>query len=69
MNISRDIVNIWKKKWNSGKVMILIGPRQVGKTTLIKSICESEGDYLFVNGDSQEEKDAGNNSVNGNRSQ
>jgi predicted AAA+ superfamily ATPase len=56
MNISRDIVNIWLKKWNSGKVMILIGPRQVGKTTLIKSICESEGDYLFVNGDSQEDR-------------
>jgi predicted AAA+ superfamily ATPase len=56
MNISRDIINIWQKKWNSGKVMILIGPRQVGKTTLIKSICESEGDYLFVNGDSQEDR-------------
>ncbi len=36
--------------------MILIGPRQVGKTTLIKSICESEGNYMFVNGDSQEDR-------------
>lgn len=41
-------------KWNSGKVLIILGPRQVGKTTLIKKICETKGDYLFINGDDPE---------------
>lgn len=32
------------------KVVLLIGPRQVGKTTLIKTIL-SDREYLFINGD------------------
>jgi len=35
---------------DSGKAIILIGPRQVGKTTLIESILKSKN-YLFLNGD------------------
>lgn len=38
------------KRINSGKAIVVIGPRQVGKTTLIQSILENE-DYLFLNGD------------------
>ena len=38
------------KKINSGKAIILIGPRQVGKTTLIKEVLDSY-DYLFLDGD------------------
>ena len=38
------------KKINSGKAIILVGPRQVGKTTLIKEILNSK-DYLFFDGD------------------
>lgn len=35
-----------------GKVVILLGPRQVGKTTLIKTIAEQSGlDYLFLDAD------------------
>lgn len=34
----------------SGKAIIVIGPRQVGKTTLIKSILQTK-DYLFLDGD------------------
>ncbi len=38
------------KKINSGKAIVLIGPRQVGKTTLIKEILNTR-DYLFFDGD------------------
>lgn len=51
MLIGRSLEHELRSKWNSGKVLILIGPRQVGKTTLIKSLCEAEGDYLLINGD------------------
>lgn len=37
-------------KVDSGKAIVVIGPRQVGKTTLIESILKSK-DYLFLNGD------------------
>ncbi|HMQ08631.1 MAG TPA: ATP-binding protein [Saprospiraceae bacterium] len=43
-------------KWNTNKVLIVIGPRQVGKTTLLKSLCEKEGGYLFINGDDIEDR-------------
>jgi hypothetical protein len=48
--INRIIHKTLNEKINSGKVIILIGPRQVGKTTLIKSILEGK-DYLFLDGD------------------
>ncbi len=38
------------KKIDSGKAIILIGPRQVGKTTLIREILKSH-DYIFFDGD------------------
>ncbi len=38
------------KKINSGKTIVLVGPRQVGKTTLIKEIL-SDKNYLFLDGD------------------
>lgn len=56
MEISRDITTIWMEKWNAGKVLILIGPRQVGKTTLLKNLCDNEGNYLFINGDNSEDR-------------
>lgn len=35
-----------------GKAIIILGPRQVGKTTLVKSIAEvADPDYLYLNGD------------------
>ncbi len=39
-----------KNRINSGKAIVVIGPRQVGKTTLIESILESK-DYLLLDGD------------------
>ena len=38
------------KRINSGKAIILIGPRQVGKTTLIREVLKGH-DYLFFDGD------------------
>ena len=34
-----------------GKVVIVFGPRRVGKTTLLKKYLETEKDYLFVTGE------------------
>lgn len=34
-----------------GKVVIIFGPRRVGKTTLLKKFLEEEKDYLFVTGE------------------
>ena len=47
---SRYLSDIIKKRIGSGKAIIVIGPRQVGKTTLIESILEKE-EYLFLDGD------------------
>jgi uncharacterized protein len=39
-----------EERVNSGKAIVVMGPRQVGKTTLIESILASR-DYLLLNGD------------------
>ncbi len=39
-----------ERRLGSGKAIVVIGPRQVGKTTLIESILETK-DYLLLNGD------------------
>ncbi|MEX2590348.1 MAG: ATP-binding protein, partial [Chitinophagales bacterium] len=38
------------EQFNQGKAIVLIGPRQVGKSTLIKDILEQK-DHLFFDGD------------------
>ena len=48
--IIRAIESKIKAKIGKGKAIIIIGPRQVGKTTLIKSILKDEA-YLFLDGD------------------
>ena len=48
--INRVISTTLNEKISSGKAIILIGPRQVGKTTLIKSVLKDK-DYLFLEGD------------------
>lgn len=40
-----------KKSSHSGKVVIIFGPRRVGKTTLLNKFLESEENYLFVTGE------------------
>lgn len=39
------------KRWGDRKVLIVLGPRQVGKTTLINGICKEKGEFLFLDGD------------------
>ncbi|WP_396168631.1 ATP-binding protein [Flavobacterium sp.] len=48
--IFRDLTSNLKNKLHKGKVIILIGPRQVGKTTLITALLENTV-YLFLDGD------------------
>jgi len=46
----RTIENTIKEKVNSGKAIVVIGARQVGKTTLINEILKGK-DYLFLDAD------------------
>ncbi len=39
-----------ENKLGNGKAIVLVGPRQVGKTSLIRKILENK-DFLFLNGD------------------
>ncbi len=47
---ARTIENTIKEKFNSGKAIIVVGARQVGKTTLLKKILKDK-DYLFLDAD------------------
>ncbi len=54
MYITRDIEKNIVKRLFKGKIIIIYGPRQVGKTTLVKKIIEEWGEnVLFLNGDEQ----------------
>lgn len=46
----RTIENIIKEKINGGKVIVVVGARQVGKTTLLNKILNDK-DYLFLDAD------------------
>lgn len=48
--ILRDLEPNILSKINKGKAIILIGPRQVGKTTLLKSVLENK-QFLFLDAD------------------
>lgn len=50
MIFERTILNNIQEKIGAGKAIVLIGPRQVGKTTLIQKILIDK-DFLFLNGD------------------
>jgi predicted AAA+ superfamily ATPase len=49
--INRTIEKIIIKRWGKGKAIILLGPRQTGKTTLLKKITAEKGSYLFLDCD------------------
>lgn len=50
MKIERILKNTLLEQLNNGKAIVLIGPRQVGKSTLIKDILKQK-DFLFLDGD------------------
>ncbi|MFA6924186.1 MAG: ATP-binding protein [Bacteroidales bacterium] len=49
--IKRILQQVIENKINKGKAIILLGPRQTGKTTLLKIIAEKHKPYLFLDGD------------------
>lgn len=50
--IPRELEKIISARINHGKIIILLGPRQTGKTTLVKKIlAESTRPSLYLNGD------------------
>lgn len=48
--IARDISKNIAEDWTNQKAIVLLGPRQVGKTTLIQKLVENKK-VLFLNGD------------------
>lgn len=49
--ISRTIASEITRRMHSGKAMIILGARQVGKTTLLKQLFEGHEDVLWLSGD------------------
>ena len=50
--IKRALQGALEAKVDYKKAIVVLGPRQVGKTTLISRIAASlNGDYLYINGD------------------
>jgi len=48
--IKRDLEKLIVNRFGKGKAILLIGPRQVGKTTLFNKLLENK-EHLFLNGD------------------
>jgi predicted AAA+ superfamily ATPase len=48
--IKRTLQAVLQGKFNQGKAIVLLGPRQVGKTTLARE-CLSDTTFLFLDGD------------------
>lgn len=51
--VTKDIL----KRLNDGKAVIILGARQVGKTTLLQNIVGDRDDVLFLNGDEPDTKE------------
>lgn len=51
MIIKRKLQDIIEKKLFDGKAILLMGPRQVGKTTLLKELFGGREDIMWLNGD------------------
>jgi predicted AAA+ superfamily ATPase len=49
--IERILAKIIQEQLYTGKVIVLLGARQVGKTTLLKALFDDLPDVLWMNGD------------------
>jgi predicted AAA+ superfamily ATPase len=49
--IPRQLEPVIKRRLGTGKAIIVTGPRQTGKTTLLKKIADEQGGYLLLDGD------------------
>jgi len=49
--IKRKLEATIKSRFNSGKAIVLLGPRQTGKTTLLHKIASDEGEFLLLDCD------------------
>lgn len=49
--INRLLEDQLRSRWRSGKALVVMGPRQVGKTTLLKKLCDEHGSYQLLNAD------------------
>lgn len=49
--VVRELENIIKKRLNTGKAIVILGARQVGKTTLLKTLFGNSNEVLWLNGD------------------
>lgn len=49
--IQRKLEKTIQEKLNKGKAIILMGARQVGKTTLVKDLFKGSGEMIWLNGD------------------
>ena len=55
--IKRQIENIVSSRFFTGKTLVLLGARQVGKTTLLKQIAISlEKEVIWLNADNPEDR-------------
>jgi len=52
----RQIENKISSKLGDGKAIVLIGPRQVGKTTLVKKLLKNK-EFLFIDGDDPSDRE------------
>jgi predicted AAA+ superfamily ATPase len=55
--IQRLLEHIIQSRLHSGKAILLLGPRQVGKTTLLKKIFPMQEDVLWLEGDEKDVQD------------
>jgi uncharacterized protein len=50
-DVHRKLFKAIENKCFKGRIILLTGSRQVGKSTLLHQICQNHGDYLYLDGD------------------